>query len=254
MGALLIFIIVLVFIVITIHFATTRKPIAPPDPKTIQELLTAQVDFYNELSFEKKKEFEERVIKFLSVTKITGVRTVAEDLDKVLVAASAIIPIFGFPGWEYPNINEVLLYPEHFDHDFRQTGEDRSISGMVGSGAYNNVMILSKKDLREAFINKTSTSNTAIHEFVHLIDKSDGAVDGIPEVFLQRKYIMPWLKLMKDEVEKIYNNNSDIDAYAITDEGEFLAVVAEYFFERPDLLEENHPQLYKQLCMIFRKK
>jgi Mlc titration factor MtfA (ptsG expression regulator) len=49
-------------------------------------------------------------------------------------------------------------------------------------------------------------------------------------------------------------NRSDIDPYAVTNEGEFFAVVSEYFFERPDLLEEKHPELYKLLTEFFHQK
>ena len=54
---------------------------------------------------------------FFSRIRITGVGTEVEDIDKVLIAASAIIPIFGFPDWEYMNLHEVLLYPDSFNHE-----------------------------------------------------------------------------------------------------------------------------------------
>jgi Mlc titration factor MtfA (ptsG expression regulator) len=108
-----------------------------------------------------------------------------------LIASSAVIPIFNFTGWEYVNLHEVLLYPDSFDHEFQQEGAHRSIIGMVGSGALNHVMILSQHELRQAFINKTGKTNTAIHEFIHLVDKTDGTIDGVPEFILEKKYIVP---------------------------------------------------------------
>ena len=58
-------------------------------------------------------------------------------------------------------------------------------------------MIISKNALRDGFSNETDKKNTAVHEFVHLIDKMDGAIDGVPEVLLQKQYTIPWLELMK---------------------------------------------------------
>lgn len=113
-------------------------------------------------------------------------------------------------------------------------------------------MLLSQHELRQAFINKTSKSNTAIHEFVHLVDKTDGSIDGIPEFFLDKQYVLPWLKLVKESVENIEQNRSDINPYALTNNAEFFAVAAEYFFERPDLLKSKHPELYDVLVKIFR--
>ena len=222
-------------------------------PASYRQILSEQVPFYQQLDEAKKTEFENRVQRFLSQTKITGVNTVVEDFDKVLIAASAIIPIFNFPGWEYIHLHEVLLYPDSFNHEFEQQGNRRDVLGMVGSGALNHVMILSQHQLRQAFINKTGKENTAIHEFVHLVDKTDGDIDGIPAFILEKKYIQPWLQLMQHEISLIDENKSDIDPYGATNKAEFFAVVSEYFFERPTLLKEKHPELYELLEKIFRK-
>jgi MtfA peptidase len=219
-----------------------------------RQLLNEQVEFYAQLDDNKKKEFEERVQRFLSQVRIVGVNTTVEEIDKLLIAASAIIPIFGFGNWEYMNLNEVLLYPDSFDHEFEQQGQGRTTLGVVGNGAYQNVMILSQHELRQGFLNKTGKTNTAIHEFVHLVDKTDGSVDGIPEFLLSRQYVVPWLELMHKEIKKIMSNRSDIDPYGATNEAEFFAVVSEYFFERPDLLESKHPELYQSLVTIFQQR
>ena len=164
-----------------------------------------------------------------------------------------MIPIFGFPGWEYVNLKEVLLYPDSFGEEFEQTGGDRNILGMVGHGAMNRIMILSQHELRQAFLNKTGKTNTAIHEFVHLVDKMDGSTDGMPEFILQRQYMVPWLQLMQKEIQDIIDDKSDINPYGATNEAEFFAVAAEYFFERPELMEEKNPELYQLLVKVFRQ-
>jgi Mlc titration factor MtfA (ptsG expression regulator) len=222
-----------------------------PISNNYKKILSEQVPFYQNLDENRKEEFENRVKHFFATTRITGVKTNVEDIDKVLIAASAIIPIFNFPGWEYVNLHEVLLYPDAFDHEFQQEGTHRSVIGMVGNGAMNHVMILSQHELRQAFTNKTEKTNTAIHEFVHLVDKTDGTIDGIPKSILERKYILPWLELMRKEIGLIMKDRSDINPYGATNEAEFFAVVSEYFFERPKLLKEKHPELYKLLSEIF---
>ena len=223
-------------------------------PENYRLILKEYVDFYNELDEAGKMQFESRLQRFLATTRITGVNTDVEDVDRVLVAASAIIPIYGFADWEYINLKDVLLYPDSFNEKFNQEGDDRTTLGIVGEGAYQNLMILSKHSLREDFMNKTGKSNTAIHEFVHLIDKTDGAVDGVPEFLLNKKYVLPWLNLIKDNIEEIRQSKSDINPYGATNKAEFFAVVSEYFFERPDLLQEKHPGLYEILEKIFRQE
>lgn len=239
-------------LVLTLFFRRKKRNVTiGPVPDSYRTILEEQVPFYKNLDDDRKKEFENRVQHFLATIRITGVKTNVEEIDKVLIASSAVIPIFNFPGWEYVNLHEVLLYPDSFDHEFQQAGAHRSIIGMVGSGAMNHVMILSQHELRQAFLNKTGKANTAIHEFIHLVDKTDGTIDGVPEFILDKKYILPWLQLMRKEIELILKDRSDINPYGATDEAEFFAVVSEYFFERPKLLKEKHPELYELLAEIF---
>jgi MtfA peptidase len=248
----LILIIFILAIFYTVKFLQKKKvKVTEPVSSSLKNILQEQVPFYQQLNESRQTEFEERAAHFLTQVKITGVKTIVEDLDKVLIAASAIIPIFNFRGWEYTNLNEVLLYPDSFDHEFEQQGEGRNILGMVGSGAMNHVMILSQFELRQAFLNETGKNNTAIHEFVHLIDKTDGEIDGLPESLLDKQYIKPWLQLMQEKIKEIIDDQSDINPYGATNEAEFFAVVSEYFFERPELLKEKHPELYDLLLKIF---
>ena len=235
-------------------FKKESTAVTAPLPSNYGLLLNEHVNFYKQLDASKKAEFENRMQVFLSRIKITGVRTTVEDIDRVLIAAGAIIPIFGFADWEYINLHEVLLYPDAFSDGFDQKGKDRDILGMVGSGAYQNIMILSQQQLRAGFENATSKSNTAIHEFVHLIDKTDGAVDGVPESILSDPLVRPWLDKIHESIKQIMENRSDINPYGATNAAEFFAVVSEYFFKRPDLLQNNHRQLYELLVTIFKQQ
>jgi hypothetical protein len=118
----------------------------------------------------------------------------------------------------------------------------------------NGQMILSRNALVKGFSKNSGEENTGIHEFVHLLDKVDGATDGIPEGFLAHEYTAPWVKMMHQEIHKIETGHSDIDPYATTNEAEFFAVVSEYFFEKPDQFQTKHPELYEMLSKIFGQK
>jgi hypothetical protein len=131
--------------------------------------------------------------------------------------------------------------------DFDQEGTDRNIAGMVGTGALQHVMIITKWQLRQGFINNNDAHNTAIHEFAHLIDKMDGTMDGVPEIILEKKYVPQWKQMMETTIEQMKNYGSDIDMYGATNTVEFFAVITEYFFEQPDSLKANHPGYMKYL-------
>lgn len=217
-----------------------------------ETILAAEVKFFADLPAEKRKMFVDDMQDFLSRVTITGVDTKVETLDIYLIAAGAIIPVFNFPDWKYYNLKEVLLYSDAINTDFQtDKAEARNILGMVGTGYMNKKMLISKPALRNSFSIKTDKHNTVIHEFIHLIDKADGEADGLPEAVLNNQYILPWTDLIQKEMRNIYNENSDIDSYALVNQAEFFAVVGAYFFERPDLLEEKHPQIYKMMGRIF---
>ena len=222
-----------------------------PFPVTWKNILSEKVDFYLDLSAEQKKLFEFKVQQFLLNTRITGIETSVDDTDRVLVASSAVIPIFQFPNWQYSTLYEVLLYSGSFNEDFKTTGAGRNILGMVGTGYMEGKMILSKKSLHHGFDNEKDKKNTAIHEFVHLIDKADGVIDGIPELLLEKQYSIPWIELIRKNIDEIYESMSDINPYGATNKSEFFAVISEYFFERPKLLQDKHPELYGYLEKIF---
>jgi MtfA peptidase len=223
-------------------------------PENYRELLNDYVKFYQQLNEEGKLNFEKRIEHFLSAVQITGVNAVVEDLDRLLIASGAIIPVFAIPDWQYINLHEVLLYPGAFNEDFDQAGSDRPIAGMVGNGPMQNVMIITKWQLRQGFINNHDSHNTAIHEFVHLIDKMDGTMDGIPEIILERKYVHQWKSMMDTTIGQMRMYGSDINMYGATSPVEFFAVISEYFFEQPDLLKVNHPALYEMLGRIYKKE
>jgi Mlc titration factor MtfA (ptsG expression regulator) len=248
-------IIIALVIIIAIYFAKRDKKatVQWPTPQ-LKVLLTQHVDYYNKLSDADKTIFEQKIQTFLDAVRIEGVGLEITDTDRIMVASSAVIPIFAFKDWTYRNVTNVLLYPDTFDKDFQfegNEGEGRNIMGMVGSGFMNGQMILSRNALINGFSKNGGMENTGIHEFVHLLDKADGATDGIPEGFLSREYIEPWVRMMHQEIHKIEAGHSDIDMYATTNEAEFFAVVSEYFFEKPDQFQTKHPELYDMLSKVF---
>lgn len=239
-------------LIISFYFIFKRKKIATTVLSSQDKrLLKENVEFYRNLTQEKKKSFEDQLTFFLSTVKIEGVGLELDQLDRLLVGSSAVIPIFGFNNWRYKNLTAVVLYPDTFNKDFQFEEGDRNIMGMVGTGYMNGQMILSQTALRHGFSKSAGKSNTGVHEFVHLLDEADGAIDGVPEHLLGHEYSHPWIQMIHQEINKIEKNHSDINPYAATNEAEFFAVVSEYFFEQPDTLKDKHPELYKLLSKIF---
>ena len=222
-----------------------------PFPPAWEVILQTHVAYFNALNDADKERFRQLAKVFLDEVRITGIRTDVDELCRVLVAASAIIPIFGFPDWEYGGLGEVLIYPSAFGSNYR-SDENANIMGMVGVGHLSGVMILSKPDLIGGFANPKDKRNVGIHEFAHLVDKADGAVDGIP-AGIPAEVVRPWIEWVGEELAQPSRRRSHIHKYAYTNEAEYFAVLTEYLFEAPEVLQRKNPQMYQMLRQMFRQ-
>jgi Mlc titration factor MtfA (ptsG expression regulator) len=212
------------------------------------DFLIEHVAFYQKLNDLDKYKFGLRVIHFLNTTRVIGFNNSEVTIDdKLLVGASAIIPVFHFQDWRYNFINEVII---HDDYLIRE-GHQGYIGGFVGNGPMEGRMVLVRKALYKGFSNNTDKLNTGIHEFMHIIDKQDGVIDGIPTVLMDHTDIGPWLEMIRIKSEEISKRKAKINNYALTNQAEFFAVVSEYFFERPELMEKKHPKLFDILNEMF---
>ena len=231
-----------------------RELLAQPFPPEWETVLQRDVVFFRALDPEAQRQFRRDLQVFLGEKQVTGIKVELDVTTRVLTGASAIIPIFGFPDWEWDQIQEVLVYPNRFDGEF-DFGDRRenNILGMVGTGSLNRLMILAKPDLINGFRNATDKRNVGVHEFAHLVDKTDGVIDGVPGVGLAGGAVQPWLDLVRRKMAEIEDGRSDIDRYALTNEAEFFAVTAEYFFERPGVMQRKHPELYRTLERVFNQ-
>ncbi|RYU81244.1 M90 family metallopeptidase [Hymenobacter persicinus] len=226
-------------------------------PAAWREILSTRVAFYLSLSEVEKPRFEKRVQVFLAQTRITGIQTDIDDVTRVLVAASAIIPVFGFPDWEYGNLSEVLVVPDAWK-ERQDAGQEHAplagtLLGSVRNFQTSHYMHLSKASLEQGFRDGMDRQNVGIHEFAHLLDEADGVIDGVPALAFPAALRPEWEAVMAREIAAIRAGRSEINDYGGTNEAEFFAVVTEYFFEKPEKLQAEHPELYGLLLLAFRQ-
>ncbi|MEJ8803997.1 zinc-dependent peptidase [Pontibacter sp. H249] len=260
MGYIVFIVLVGVAVLLFYRWATRKdrhrkQVLAQEFPAEWRKILTDRVGFYHTLKTDEDRgRFEKMLQLFLSEKRITGIQVEVDDTTKVLVAASAIIPIYGFRDWEYRNLGEVFVFPGSIQKFKDQESEAVSeILGRVNPFQNDHYVTLSKPALERGFNDMADRKNVGIHEFAHMLDQADGEIDGTPEAYLPAELVQPWQELMYRKIKSIKKGESDIDDYGATSEAEFFAVVTEYFFEKPDQLAEKHPRLYTLLTKIFQQ-
>lgn len=230
----------------------SKKVIEPTKqfPYQWRSILERKVDFYRKLSRENKKAFEKKVHVFLLNENIIGKETTVTHNDRILLAAGAVIPIFGFKKWHYANLKEIHLYPDMF----QIPNTTQMATGLVGYGEMEGKMLISRKALEHGFYDPNDQRNVAIHEFIHILDKQDGKIDGVLGTALRKDEVMPWLSFINMKMNEISKGNSSIRSYGAANQAEFLSVVSEYFFESPEKLKLEHPNLYQELDKMFNQR
>ena len=223
-----------------------------PFPSTWETTLCAHVAFYRGLDETNRGRFRQLVQIFLDEVKITGIRTEVDDTIRVLVAASAVIPIFGFHDWTYHRLHEVLIYPDAFDDTYRTTGgKEATIVGMAGLHHLSGVMILSKPALLAGFDHPSGHHHVGVHEFAHLIEREEQEY-GLPAE-VPWMAVRQWVRYVARELDRPFHARAGVDTYAYTNEHEFFAVLAEYFFTSPASLQRRDPALYALLRDLFHQ-
>jgi len=228
------------------------RAMAQPFPTSWEQVLQSNVAFFRVLPAPEKERFRQLVKVFLDEIRITGIQTEVDDTTRVLVAASAAIPIFGFHDWEYHRLREVLVYKESFGEGYETTGgADENILGMVGVQQLRGVMILSKPSLLAGFDVPFTHDNVGIHEFAHLVELEEVEYGLPPEVSWSA--VKHWVQYVAQELSRPAGNRAYIRDYAYRNEHEFFAVLSEYFFQSPALLENKDPRLYGMLREMFHQ-
>ncbi len=223
-----------------------------PFPAEWQAILERRVRFYRGLDDAGRERFRKMANVFLDEVRITGVRTEVDDTVRILVAASAIIPVFGFSDWDYHRLGEVLIYPGSFDPDYHtENAAEANILGLTGLGHLRGVVILSKPSLLAGFAETPVSENVGVHEFAHLVEQEEIEHGLPPEV--QPEVVHNWVEYVGRELKHPSHQTRGLNDYAYTNDHEYFAVLSEYFFGSPEKLKASNPALYDLLRKLFHQ-
>lgn len=165
-------------------------------------------------------------------------------------------------GYEWlDGFHEVLVYPSPFTVDDEWEDEFGLVHSerMVHSGQswQQGPVVLNWMDVLDSF--DLSGYNLIVHEVAHKLDaRGSGYANGVPAIPLRD--VAGWeqdlhaaMTEIQDEIDLVGENAASIDPYAASDPAECFAVLSEYFFSAPELLNDRFPSLYRRFTQFYRQ-
>ncbi|HXL34786.1 MAG TPA: M90 family metallopeptidase [Gemmatimonadales bacterium] len=188
-----------------------------------------------------------------------GGLTLTEEM-KVTIAAGACLLLLHLEGPCYPTLRTVLVYPHAFVPTLASSPRTGEIAQPpvpeMGESWRDGVVVISWDDTVRGARNPADGENVVLHEFAHQLDAENGVTDGVP--ILAPGALRTWGGVLSAEYERLrqdaaHDRPSALDSYGASNRAEFFAVATETFFEKPDQLEREHPELYGQLQQFYRQ-
>ena len=179
----------------------------------------------------------------------------------VSIAVQGCLPILNLGLSCYRGWVGIVVYPGEFviprviEDEFGVVHEfDDIASGEAWEGG---PVLISWDDAQMA----GSGYNVVIHEFAHKLDMLNGDADGLPPLpsgLTAQRWEETLLAAYEDFCQRVdeaeqRGEETRLDPYAAENPAEFFAVMSETFFEMPELLKEEYPELYALFCRFYRK-
>lgn len=229
---------------------------AEPFPPEFIPILTANVPVYHRLPDDLRAQVHGHINVLLSEKHFEGCNGIEiTDEVRVTIAGEAALLILNRETNYYPELVTILVYPDIFyadvedneGHIVSEYKEDRS-----GESWDMGVVILSWKDAVEHASTGRGGYNVVLHEFAHVLDMENGAMDGFPKL-RSREEREEWRKVFTEAYDRFERagRRSVVDEYGAGDPSEFFAVVTESFFERSIALKREQPALYNLLSRYY---
>lgn len=230
-------------------------------PSTYKEIVQ-KIPFYSRLSRNDQRMMHYAILRFISEKEFIGVQGLQiSDEMRVVISFYACLLLLRIKTHEcYGNLSTVLVYPYEFvSHHSRNEGGISTTQSLAleGQSSSDTVVISWHSAQNEAY--HVYDQNVVLHEFAHELDFMSGEIDGVPSM-AQSRY-RRWTEVMYGEYKKLQKRSLKrghlgkyalIGEYAATNEAEFFAVASERFFETPQKLKKDFPELYAELENFYK--
>ena len=219
------------------HFLVYKKL-----SKTQEDLLEKEFSFYASLAPKFKKQFQHRVVTFINNKEYVARETLELDLVKqTLIAAKACMLSFGRKNYTYKIIDYILVYPGTFYSNRNEAYHKGEFNPREKS------LVLSWKDFEEGYRIEDDNFNLGLHEFMHAMHIEAKVGKDIDSARFMKHFRLLLQRLGDEDLKSKLDETRFFRAYAFTNQYEFMAVLAEYYFESPKELREHFPKVYEHI-------
>jgi Mlc titration factor MtfA (ptsG expression regulator) len=183
------------------------------------------------------------------------------DEVRVTVAALAAVLILGLEDHYFDNVQTILVYPNAFVvTEERAVADNVTVqeeSDRLGEAHRRGPIILSWQEVLENAVRPGYGQNLVFHEFAHQLDMLNGDFDGTPDL-PTRELRDRWAKVMDLEYRRLRradrrHRETLLDPYGATNPAEFFAVTTECFFDAPQAMRDEYPELYELFRDYYRQ-
>jgi len=201
--------------------------------------------YFNDLPAEAKNRFVQRTIQFMKNKKFHFIGLEKNQDIAILVSSSAVQVTFGLKDYKLSYFKDIYVLADAY----RMDNDDELYIGHVApDGIY-----LSWKHFLYGYSYKNDSINVAVHEMAHalLYNNYFTQYDIDPNFRLNyEKFSTSTGPILADVIAK---RRSYLRSYAFSNMHEFWAVSVEAFFENPEGLQKNMPDLYEALSHVLNQ-
>jgi Mlc titration factor MtfA (ptsG expression regulator) len=238
-----------------------RKIAAQPFPAAWDSILKTNAYFYWNLSHDRQLRVRQYIQILVAEKNWEGCGgLVLRDEHRVTIAAQLAKFTRGNPEETFDQVRSILIYPDaYMARSHNQIGAGvivESASGRLGEAWYRGPVILSWADVLTTSRGTGYGRNVVVHEFAHQLDMRNGShADGIP-VIESADFARRWVQTMPLAWERLIREcqsgiSTCLDCYGATNQAEFFAVASEAYFELPDDLQSQWPEVYRLLNEFY---
>ncbi|MCG2578040.1 zinc-dependent peptidase [Dechloromonas sp. XY25] len=230
----------------------------PRIPDDLWAAIVTSIPFLDALDHEEQQRLRDLAETFLGSKEFTtGGGLQLTDEICVSIAAQGCLPILNLGLGAYRDWVGIIVYPDEFVVPRNQEDENGVVHEyddvLAGEAWEGGPLIVSWHDVKMA----GDGYNVVIHEFAHKLDMLNGDTDGVPKLhsgIAESEWQMVFLAAYDDFCRRADSGEETIiDPYASESPGEFFAVLSESFFELPDVVADEYPDLYALFKRYYRQ-